>query len=193
VFAWLYELMTEAPTAYVLVLLVAAGDAFLPLLPSETLLILGGVQAGQGDLALALVAVAGAIGAFVGDNVSYWIGRGGGRPLARRLERRRRFKERLDWAKRRLHAGGGYLVPISRFIPGGRTAVTFSAGALSMGWPRFLVLSLIGACAWASYSSLVGYFGGRMFAHSEWKALLLAFGIALAVAGAIEAVRRVRA
>jgi membrane-associated protein len=36
---------------------------------------------------------------------------------------------------------------------------------------------------------LLGYFGGRAFEDAPWKGLLLAFGIAFAVAGGVEVVR----
>lgn len=191
-FESLYHFLTESPQAYLLVLAVAAGDAVVPALPSETLLILGGVLASRGDLTLELLIALGAIGAFVGDNTSFWIGRGGGGRLRQRLERRESFSRRFEWARQRLRAGGGYIVPLARFVPGGRTAVTFSAGALGMSWPRFALLSALGATAWAVYSTLIGYFGGQVFAEEEWKALLLAFGIAIAVAAAIEVARRIR-
>ena len=42
---------------------------------------------------------------------------------------------------------------------------------------------------WGLYGSLLGFFGGRAFENSPLKGLLLAFGIALAVTGGIEAVR----
>lgn len=188
----LYQFLTESPQAYLIVLGVAAGDAVIPALPSETLLILGGVLAATGELDLTWLIVLGAIGAFVGDNTSYWIGRGGGGPVRRRLERRPSFQRRFAWANERLSAGGGYIIPLSRFVPGGRTAVTFSAGALGIRWLRFALLSAIGATVWSLYATLIGYFGGRVFADEEWKALLLAFAIAVAVGAAIEAVRRLR-
>jgi membrane-associated protein len=190
VFDSLYHLLTDAPQAYLIVFAVAAGDAVLPVLPSETLVILGGVFAAHGRLDLTAVVIAGALGAMLGDNVSYWVGRGGGGPLRRRLERRPKFAERLEWARGLLRAGGGYIVPVSRFVPGGRTAVTFSAGALSFPWLRFVLLSAVGGVVWSLYASLVGYFGGRTFENSEWKALVLAFGIAVVVTVLIETGRR---
>ena len=188
----LYHFLTESPQAYFIVFGVAAGDAIFPALPSETLLILGGVLASHGELDLTWLIALGALGAFVGDNTTYWIGRGGGGRLRRRLEKRESFRKRFDWARRRLSAGGGYIVALARFVPGGRVAVTFSAGALGMHWGRFVVLSWIGAVSWALYSTLIGYFGGKVFADSEWKALLLAFGVAFAIGALIEAVRRAR-
>jgi membrane protein DedA with SNARE-associated domain len=191
VFDFLYHLLTDAPQAYLIVFAVAAGDAVLPILPSETLVILGGVFAAHGRLDLTAVIVAGALGATLGDNVSYWVGRGGGAPIRRRLERRPKFADKLEWARGRLRAGGGYIIPVSRFVPGGRTAVTFSAGALSFPWIRFLGLSTVGGVVWSLYAGLVGYFGGRTFENSEWKALVLAFAIAAVVTLLIEGGRRV--
>jgi membrane-associated protein len=188
----LYHFLTESPQAYVLVFAVAAGDAVVPALPSETLLILGGVLAANGDLELTWLIVLGALGAFVGDNATYWIGRGGGAPLRRRLDRRESFRKRHDWARERLRAGGGYVIALARFVPGGRVAVTFSAGALGIRWLRFAALAAVGAVTWALYSTLIGYFGGRVFADEEWKALVLAFGMAIAIAAVIEGVRRLR-
>jgi membrane protein DedA with SNARE-associated domain len=192
VFESLYHLLADTPQAYLIVFAVAAGDAVLPALPSETLLILGGVFAAHERLDLLPLIAAGALGAAVGDNVSYWVGRGGGAPVRRRLEKRKSFAKRLEWARARLRAGGGYIVPVARFVPGGRTAVTFSAGALGFSWPRFVLLVAVGAVSWAVFASLVGYFGGRAFEDSEWKALVLAFGIAAAVTAIIEGGRRLR-
>lgn len=186
----LYHFLTETPQAYLIVFAVAAGDAILPALPSETLLILGGVFAAHGKIDLTALIVAGAAGAIVGDNASYWIGRTGGGWVRRRLEKRERFRHRLEWARARLHAGGGYIVPVARFIPGGRIAVTFSAGALRMSWLRFGVLVVIGGVTWSVYGSLIGYFGGRTFENSEWKAVLLAFAIAVVATVLIEVGRR---
>src|SRR5687767_5326044 len=53
----LYHFLTESPQAYLLVFGVAAGDAIFPALPSETLLILGGVLASHGELDLTLLIV----------------------------------------------------------------------------------------------------------------------------------------
>jgi membrane protein DedA with SNARE-associated domain len=80
-----------------------------------------------------------------------------------------------------------------RFIPGGRTAVTFAAGTVGYPWRRFLMADAVAAVIWGAYGTGIGYFGGAAFAHDTWKALLLAFAIAIGATAAIEAVRRLRA
>ena len=78
---------------------------------------------------------------------------------------------------------------MARFIPGGRTAVTLSAGTVLFPWRRFALFDAVAALIWASYASLLGYFGGKAFEDAPWKGLLLALGIAFAVAGSVEGVR----
>src|SRR5581483_11737798 len=88
-----------------------------------------------------------------------------------------------------LRQRGGQLIVVGRFIPGGRTVVTLSAGVLRFRWRRFLVFDTAATLIWALYAALLGYFGGRAFEHAEWKGLLLALGIGLAITGLVEAVR----
>ena len=47
----------------------------VPIVPSETAVITAGVVAASGDLSLALIIPAAAVGAFLGDNTVYLIGR----------------------------------------------------------------------------------------------------------------------
>ena len=91
-----------------------------------------------------------------------------------------------------LEERGSYIITVARFIPGGRTATTFTAGYVRFPWRKFLLFDLIAASIWGSYTVLLGYFGGATFEEQPWKGLLLAFAIALAVTALIEAVRYLR-
>jgi membrane protein DedA with SNARE-associated domain len=182
--------------AYGIVFLLAFLDAVFPVVPSETAVITAGVVAASGDLFLPLVIVLAAAGAFLGDNTAYWIGRKFGGWVVERFLSGEKARRRLEWAERQIRERGGQLIVIGRFVPGGRTAITLSAGLLHYSWPRFLVLDALAGSIWALYASFLGYFGGRAFEHEAWKGLLLALGIGFAMAGAIEAgrwiVKRVR-
>jgi membrane protein DedA with SNARE-associated domain len=175
--------------AYAIVFAVAFLDALIPIVPSETTVITAGVVAATGDLSLALVIPAAAMGAFVGDNTAYFVGRRFGDWLERRVFSGEKSRGRLEWAEAQLDERGGELIVIARFIPGGRTAVTVSAGVLDYAWPRFAVFDVCASLLWALYAALLGYFGGRAFEDAPWKGLLVALGIAFAVAGGIEATR----
>jgi membrane protein DedA with SNARE-associated domain len=83
---------------------------------------------------------------------------------------------------------------VARFIPGGRTATTFTAGLVRFRWlMRFVPFVFLAAILWSGFGTLVGYFGGRVFEDQPIYAVLLAFGIAAAITAAAEVWRRVRA
>jgi membrane-associated protein len=113
---------------------------------------------------------------------TYLLGSRLGEPAYRRLFKGDEGKKRYDWAHRVLDGQGVWIIPTARFVPGGRTAVTFSAGTVSMRWRRFFLADLSAGLIWATYSSLLGYIGGRAFESSSWKSYVMAFGIAGAIA-----------
>jgi membrane-associated protein len=176
--------------AYLILFLFAFLDALVPLVPSETAVITAGVVAASGDLSLGLIIPAAAAGAFLGDNTAYLIGRRFGGRATERFFSGDKAKQRLGWAEEQLNERGGELIVIARFIPGGRTAVTLSAGTLGYPWRRFVVFDLAAALVWASYAALLGYYGGRTF-ESFWG-LVVALTTAFAIAGGIELVRWVQ-
>jgi membrane protein DedA with SNARE-associated domain len=175
--------------AYAVVLLFAVIDAVLPVVPSETAVITAGVVSYSGDLSLVLVIAAAAAGAFAGDNLAYGIGHRYGARVTDRFFRGDKAQRRIGWAKRQLDERGGELIAVARFIPGGRTAVTLTAGLTHFAWRRFALFDALAAVIWAGYAALLGYFGGRAFEHQPWKGLLLALGIAFAVTIGTELVR----
>jgi membrane-associated protein len=186
------EYVESAPwIAYPYLFAVSAIDVLVPLVPSETSVILGGVVASTGGLHLVLVILFAAAGAIVGDNIAYWIGRTAGHRLVERFLSAGRQKQ-VEWAHRQVEERGGYLIVIGRFIPGGRTAVTLSCGMLEMRWRRFLAFDVLAGLVWGTYAAMLGYLGGRTFEENPFRGFLLAFVVALAVAGAVELYRWLR-
>jgi membrane-associated protein len=175
--------------AYLIVSLLAYLDALVPVVPSETSVITAGVVASAGELNLMLIVAGAAGGAFLGDNTAYFIGSRFGTRINDRFFSGEKARKRTEWAQQQVSERGGELIAIGRFIPGGRTVVTLSAGTLGYPWRRFVLFDAAAALGWALYASLLGYFGGHAFEAAPWKGLLLALGIAFAVAGAIEVVR----
>ena len=179
--------------SYLVVFAIAAIDAFFPAVPSEATAIAAGVVAGAGGLSVELTILCAAAGAIVGDNISFGIGHFLGARVERRFFSGEKAQKRLQWAQRTLDERGPYLIVIARFIPGGRTATTFTAGFVeTFSWRRFLVFDAIAGAIWGTYTVLLGYFGGRTFEEEPWKGLLLAFAIALVVTAVIEVVRHLR-
>ena len=180
--------------SYFVIFIVAVIDAFFPFVPSETVLVLGGTFAASGDLSLPLVILAGAAGAIVGDNISYGIGTLVGERTVKRWFRSETAHKRFEWAERTLAERGAYIIIAARFIPGGRTAVTFSAGYVhSLPWRRFIVYDVVAGLIWGTYGALLGYFGGKTFENHPLLGVLFALGIALTAAFVVEAVQHLRA
>lgn len=190
-FESLTDVVSGSPWTYAFLFAIAAIDVVFPLVPSETSVILAGVLASTGDLVLVGVILTAAAGAIVGDNASYWIGRTVGHRLVDRWFKGERRKQ-VDWAHKQVEDRGGYLIVIGRFIPGGRTAVTLSCGMLEMRWRRFIAFDVAAGLVWGVYAAMLGYVGGRTFEEDPLKGFLLAFAIALLVAGAVEAYRWIR-
>jgi len=191
VFHSLVNAISGSAWSYGIIFGVAALDGFFPLVPSETTVIAAGVLASSGKLSIALVILAAAAGAVVGDNVSFWIGKLLGERIAERAFAGSRRKH-LDRAHQMIEERGGYLILIARFIPGGRTAATFACGTLDWEWIRFIKYDIAAGLVWGSYAGLLGYFGGKTFKDSPFKGFLVAFGIALAITGGVELVRWIR-
>jgi len=173
--------------AYLIIFVFAYLDVLVPLVPSETAVITAGVVAAAGDLSLALIIPLAAAGAFLGDNTAYLIGRRFGARATQRFFPGEKARRRIEWADEQLKERGGELIVVGRFIPGGRTAVALSSGTLRYPWRRFIMFDATAALVWASYSALLGYYGGKTF-EGPWG-LALALVIAFAVAGGIEFVR----
>ncbi len=192
-FAHLTQLVSDASGwAYAAVVLVSLLDAIVPIVPSETVVITAGVLAADGKLWLPAIIVAAAVGAFAGDNLAYLIGRRFGTRIVDRFFTGDKARGRLEWAKKQLRERGGQLIVVGRFIPGGRTAITLSAGLLRYPWRRFAAFDGLSAVVWALYASLLGYLGGQAFEHAPWKGLLLALALGFGLGGLVEVVGRVR-
>ena len=188
--ASIHELIT-GPWAYAVVFGLAALDAVFPLVPSESTAIAAGVLAGAGDLELGYVIAAAGAGAFLGDSTAYWLGRSIGRSvLGHRLFRGKRGTKAVNWAEQTLDKRGGYLIVVARFIPGGRTATTFTAGSVRYHAGRFSLFAGLAAAVWATYAALLGYLGGRVFTDRPWLGLVVAIALAAGVTALVELGRK---
>ncbi|HEV7884367.1 MAG TPA: DedA family protein [Solirubrobacteraceae bacterium] len=129
--------------------------------PGETALIAAGVLASHGRVHIELVIALAALGAIVGDNVGYVIGRTGGRRLLERpgfLEhhRRRILEEGEPFFRRH----GAKAVFLGRWVSGLRIAAAWLAGINRMPWRRFLFWNALGGIGWATSVGLLAYYLG---------------------------------
>lgn len=184
--------LSDSPVFYVVIFAIAVLDSVFPVVPSETMVIIGGVAAGLGDLNVLAVIAVGAAGAFVGDNMSFEIGLRAKEPVTRWYSRSEKRAKRLEWADRQIEERGGLLLITARFIPGGRTLLTLSCGIT--GQPHRWFAQWVGAAAiiWASYAALLGYAGGKTFEDNHTLAFVVAFTTAVSITVLIEVIRHFR-
>jgi membrane protein DedA with SNARE-associated domain len=128
-------------------------------LPGETALVLAAVYAGTtGRLNIVGVIAAAAIGAILGDNIGYTIGRRGGYPLLRRIARLLHIDERkLVYTERYFEQHGDKTVLIGRFFAILRVWVAFLAGASRMPRRTFFVWNATGGILWATIFGTLGF------------------------------------
>jgi membrane-associated protein len=181
-----------SPWVYVALCAFAALDAFFPIVPSESLVITAGVFAANGEPNLLGVIVASALGAFIGDHISYFIGRFAGEKAMNRAEPGSRKAKAWAYGHKLLEERGGTFLIVCRYIPGARTAITLTAGAVRYRLHSFSFFDGIAALSWGAYSALIGYIGGEAFEESPWKGLALGLGIALSITLTIELIRHLR-
>jgi membrane-associated protein len=181
-----------SPWIYLALCAFAMIDGFFPAVPSESLVVSAGVFAATGEPNLAAVIVVAALGAFAGDHISYLLGRTAGGRVRRGAASGSRKAAALERGGRLLADRGGTILIVCRYIPGARTAITLTAGAVHYPLRSFSLFDGIAALSWAAYSSLVGFVGGAAFEDAPLKGLALGLGIALTVTLLVEAVRHLR-
>ena len=187
-FGWLKD-FSSSPWFYLIIFAIAVLDSVLPIVPSETLVIIGGVSAGLGNLWIPLVIVVAATGAFIGDNMSYLIGREASDWVTRRQTRTDKGAARMAKIVEQVHERGGLLLITARFIPGGRTALTLSCGVTKQPRRWFIGWAAVAAVIWGNYAALLGFIGGKSFEDNHTLAFIIAFVSAFSITLVIELVR----
>ena len=187
------SLQADSLLSYAIAVVMPALDAVFPVVPSETAIIaLGVATAGSADPRIALLVACAALGAFLGDNLSYLIGRRFGPWAERRFFASEKGARRRAWAERSLRRFGMQVIIVCRFIPGGRTAVTLTCGLIGYQRRRFVIATAVAAVIWALYAFFIGRLGGKAFEDKPWAGFLVAFGGTVVVSALIEAARRIR-
>lgn len=156
--------------------------------PGETIIILASVMAGQGVLKLPYIYITVVLGAIIGDNIGYWVGLNGGRPLLLKLGRLWRLpEEKILQAEARFMRHSNWAVFFGRFVTLLRIFAGPLAGMVRMPWPKFFFFNAAGAMLWTAVVVGLSYvFGANIavFLHNLGLTLLavvvlvaLVFGI----------------
>ena len=147
-------------------------ETIFPPIPSEVIMPVAGVAAGQGKLSYGLVVASGTTGAMLGNIVWYLAARALG------LARLHPFIDRwgrwltITWpevlrADRWFREHGMLFVFLGRLIPTVRSLVSVPAGLLHMQFRRFLLASIIGTAGWTALLTLAGFKLGENYARID--------------------------
>lgn len=190
---WLADI-SASPWFYAVIFIIALLDSVVPVVPSESTVIIGGIAAGQGSLWVLLVIFMGLTGAFCGDSIAYFLGKRFSPWVTRRVGGSKGDGEaKMARAAEQIDRRGGLLLITARFIPGGRTLMTISCGVTRRPYRRWFVpWDIIAASLWATYAAIIGYFFGEVFKDDHTRAFWLAFGTALSITLLIELTRYLR-
>jgi len=170
--------------------------AFIGLIaPGETVVIAGGVIAGQGEIQLLPLIGLVWICAVLGDTTSFYIGRRLGRGfLERHGPRVKITHERLEQVDSYFDRHGGKTILIGRFIGLVRAIAPFIAGSSGLPYRRFVPYSIVGTGLWATTFCVIGYIFWRSFDRVADIAgqAIFGFGVTVAVIVAVVVVYRRR-
>ncbi len=162
-------------------------------LPGETVVILGGAVAGQGETSIVLTIGVVWLGALAGDSLSFLLGRRLGRGFLLSYGPKVRIThERFARVEEYFSRHGGKTIVIGRFIGLVRALAPFVAGSSGMRYTYYLPFGVLGTGLWAAAFALIGYFASQSLdaaARTAGQGTLL-FGIAVAVIVAIVAAVR---
>ena len=148
----------EGGKPHLLMLAVAAGT----LVSEDLSTITSGLLAASGRLSYAQACIAAFSGILIGDLIIFWMGYHFGRPLLRQKWSRWLVSERaVHRAQHLFRRKGVWLVLLSRFLPGTRTATYFAAGALHAPLGPFLGAFVFAAGVWTPFLVGLSYLVGR--------------------------------
>ena len=160
---WLLALPPALVLVAALVLPAVEASALVGLVvPGETAVFVAGVVAHGGRLPLAAVIAAAAVGAVLGDQVGYRIGRRWGPGLVGRLPARLRTRSEqvTSFVARR----GRWAVVLGRWTALLRALVPGVAGASGMAQRDFTLSNVVGGVTWAAVIAALGYGAGAAYA-----------------------------
>jgi membrane-associated protein len=183
----IFELLHDFFISYgywALALTLLLENAGVPL-PGETMLLFASFLAfGHDELDVVPIIVVGTTACTLGDNLGYWIGNRGGRPLLHRYQRVFRLSDdRIRRGEELFERFGPATVFFARFVFGMRVLAGPLAGVLRMPWRRFVLFNFLGAAVWVSAISCIGYLFGQ-----HWERLLQIVGRVNAVVFAVAVV-----
>jgi len=135
-------------------------------LEGETILLLAGFLARNGQLDLATCILVAFCGSLAGDQAAFYVGRWRGQKF---LAKRPALNCRVERVHRMLDRFHAVLILTFRFFYGLRNLTPFILGTTGINPIKFFVLNALGAAAWAVIFAYAGYFFGVLVVDALLK------------------------
>ena len=167
---WIVRLIEQ--TGYLGVAFLMFLETVFPPIPSEVIMSIAGVAAGQGKLHYGWVVAAGTAGAMLGNILWYLAARALGiirlKPIIDRWGRWITMNwAEVERAERWFALHGTFFVFVGRLLPTIRSLVSVPAGLLKMRFRDFMIASTIGTAGWTALLAGAGYQLGRNYAEVD--------------------------
>lgn len=175
-----------------LIIFIETGILLAFFLPGDSILFAAGLIAGsRDDINIVFLIFVIFLGAFIGDQVGYVLGRKYGRAY---LERRDspKIKKMIARSEEFYAKYGWSAVILARFYPWIRTFMPPIAGLGKMNYYKFLAANALGALIWGVGITLLGYYAASIPALKDSSRLVALFFILLTIAITIRNYRRAR-
>jgi membrane-associated protein len=142
------------------------------ILPVGALIAFAAMLASRGYMDPVQIAMLAVVGALIGDQIGFAVGRwvlAGARPRGGRITRL--WRVALSRAESLVHRRGLVGVSLARAIPFVRTMMPWLAGRSGIPWGRFFAYDLLGVLLWGSI-----YVGGGLLAGEGWRQVAGRYG-----------------
>jgi membrane protein DedA with SNARE-associated domain len=154
--------------AIAIIFLIALGEALLIIglfVPSTAVLVGAGILVGTGHLGFWPVFIATAVGAIVGDQISYWAGRLFGERL-KTMWPLNRYPQLVAKGEDFVREHGGKSIAIGRFVPGVKAVVPGIVGMFNMNQLFFVFVNVTSGTFWAIAHIVPGILIGQGLAFA---------------------------
>ena len=143
-------------------------ETIFPPIPSEVIMPVAGVAAGQGKMALWAVIASGTSGAMLGNIIWYLAARALGITRLEPIVRRWGRWITITWpellrAEKWFRKNGTLFVSLGRLLPTIRSLVSIPAGLLKMRFRTFFIASTIGTAVWTALLAGAGFKLGEQY------------------------------
>jgi len=161
---FLLEYLTTTISSYgylATTLLMAIESCNIPV-PSEIILPFSGFLVAREGLSFWIMILAGGVGCVIGSDISYALGKWGGRPFLYKYGKYFLLtKKDLEVSERWFNEYGDLTTFISRLLPVIRTFISFPAGVYKINFWRFNLYTFIGSFLWSLLLVYLGFLAGE--------------------------------